>query len=67
MCRPRRHKKWVDANVTNVHKTYIMDHFIERSEWTPSPYVNARLSSQQGLWQLYGKVGYWLTFTRFTT
>jgi len=41
-------KKWVDAirggwmpdacKVTNVHKTYKMDHFIQRSVWTrPSP------------------------------
>jgi len=27
----------------NVHKTYITDHFIQRSEWTPSTSAHARL------------------------
>jgi len=46
-------KKWVDAirrgwtpdacKVTNVYKTYKMDHFIQRSVWAPSTSVHARL------------------------
>ena len=45
-----RHKKWVDARLSqdhkfSKHKTYIglTDHFIQRSVWTPSTSVHARL------------------------
>src|SRR6218665_2915951 len=44
-CSLKQRSRWMPdvCKVTKVHKMYIMDNFIDRSEWTSSPSVHARL------------------------